>query len=1590
LGIIGLLCGIVVTFTSLTIQQQSVAASSSFALQNELTIPYATSLVIQDLKAEIQAGSIPVSLSSLPPEGHTPAAILYPATPWSAIPARAGKTEAMPPNLVKQSAFEVPFFSGTTPSGHANPYPRATDFPASSTACSISTTVPALNARFIPATRWNKPALLPREHPEVAGDLSPASSGTEEWSPTPVLWKWQPPDWILLQNNGATPAHWRPEHRWQQSSQTAVTHRFAYQLYDVGSLLDLNVAGYDPGSVPKNEPGRRGSPGLADLTQIGFTSENLSDLVSWRNSATLSQPDTGPFGNRYLNFLFSGPSNQGFLRTARIKPPSGSKKRPLTNRAFVSRTQLQEFTLSLGTYRSQKATLLNSLQYLTHFSRSLEQPSVHPGAWTSDRSRIRPLIVAPAGSGDHVYDGTKVPPDLLLGSNYRGGNDAAGGDEIINPAFLEIRATTPFQRHNGALAVAGREPLVHSRFALTSLAWITSRGPSASLPTQHPQHNPQGTPDAIYGVFGLRWNPANHGWIYDHGLSGDSSAGNAVRIGTLSMVQNCSREADFFELLKASIVAGSLGKAAAIDHPGSEANPPTPYDAGSYQQQRDRSLDLQILQIAANLIDQYDPDSFPTQISIQNRIPNHSNPHPKGSVVRGIEDLPYFYRLHLKGVPNDEDAPSPRPPKGHPLEITDQLADYSNYHCGTTSLLALPEIWNPHSSQSATPAGDAPTRFRCIATSEDPDGIYTVGSVAWAAQNRFTIRPNTAFAALRHPNDPAAIFFNNTWPSPTGPPSISNELAAQRGFWRDVYQNQWLTPPPPADIYSVQCYPSYRLPAGADPQNSPSIPPPTFHVDRYYQGISHPALFPRFFALGARNTPLHTIPQRDSFAEVEVRGSELLFEIPDRSAFREPTTLCKPGHPAGSQLRAGPDHWLYGNSYRGKTRGSIPEAGTSKPGQEPEKWLGFSIGERPTAWIVAAKVVNASQEDITADQYGWDPTRGPRETTGYMGSFIQSGNSPAPTASVDGTGKGWYTPNLYPNERLSRWRFFQVTANTVNIQPTLFTVRLQYQHPSTAQWITYDERYIQCEGDFTSRFDYRYSPSDPDGSGKAWYPSDNHQRAGSLPWLHNPTTIGGKVYGIAELPYGHPLVSAYDPRTSRFGHPVTPAFVGFAFFGVMPDWSASCLHDRWVDPLPSPDGKLSGYPFPNSGPLSQASTTLRPASFSPRHTASLMVPGGYSGTASDPKLLGWFPNQIWDSAQTKVINPGTSPHNLTPLSPPRFAHSPWLWGGQPGNPNILRPGWLVENQATPLHQYYADPDDIVRRASGAYATASIYSPSTPISTDEAGFAPAQSPRDPKRQSRPVILNRPFRSVAEMGYAFRGTPWKQLDFFTPESGDVALLDVFCVGELPPSGPVVAGKINLNTRQPPVLRALLNGALKDEFNLPSTLATGSSGEADLAGKALLQHTRGSRPWEGPLTNLSDLTGRLLGKNINPAPPPPGLSHTTPYYTFTIPGDRPGSGAWSYSGFSTALDSVFPKSPDRKIQRFRESVLRALVDSGQTRVWNLMLDLILQTGKYPESAKGGADFVVESENRVWLHFALDRLTGEILDQQMEWISE
>ena len=94
---------------------------------------------------------------------------------------------------------------------------------------------------------------------------------------------------------------------------------------------------------------------------------------------------------------------------------------------------------------------------------------------------------------------------------------------------------------------------------------------------------------------------------------------------------------------------------------------------------------------------------------------------------------------------------------------------------------------------------------------------------------------------------------------------------------------------------------------------------------------------------------------------------------------------------------------------------------------------------------------------------------------------------------------------------------------------------------------------------------------------------------------------------------------------------------------------------------------------------------------------------------------------------------------------------------------------------------------------------------------------------------------------------------------------------------------------------------------------------------------------------------------------------------------------------------LGSAPTTTPFTSNEESRESIARALAEVGQTRTWGLLIDIIAQSGRYPPNAASGpnvanplANFVVEGEKRYWLHVAIDRITGEVIDQQLEAVYE
>ena len=59
--------------------------------------------------------------------------------------------------------------------------------------------------------------------------------------------------------------------------------------------------------------------------------------------------------------------------------------------------------------------------------------------------------------------------------------------------------------------------------------------------------------------------------------------------------------------------------------------------------------------------------------------------------------------------------------------------------------------------------------------------------------------------------------------------------------------------------------------------------------------------------------------------------------------------------------------------------------------------------------------------------------------------------------------------------------------------------------------------------------------------------------------------------------------------------------------------------------------------------------------------------------------------------------------------------------------------------------------------------------------------------------------------------------------------------------------------------------------------------------------------------------------------------------------------------------------------------------------------MIDVIAQAGRYPQNAASGpnttnpfANFIVEGEQHYWVHVAIDRFTGQVIDKQIEVVNE
>jgi hypothetical protein len=216
-----------------------------------------------------------------------------------------------------------------------------------------------------------------------------------------------------------------------------------------------------------------------------------------------------------------------------------------------------------------------------------------------------------------------------------------------------------------------------------------------------------------------------------------------------------------------------------------------------------------------------------------------------------------------------------------------------------------------------------------------------------------------------------------------------------------------------------------------------------------------------------------------------------------------------------------------------------------------------------------------------------------------------------------------------------------------------------------------------------------------------------------------------------------------------------------------------------------------------------------------------------------------------------------------------------------------------------------------------------------------------------------VVSRAFSTAGEFGYGIDSSPsgvtagLPTLKFWDSSTGFqyAPVLDFFGYNPVSSAYPR-AGVVNLYTRNEPVIAAMLQSALKNDTVTTPPASVISASEATQAAHSIVCETQ----WV--------LTG------INPA----GCS--SPLGAAVTQADRTRAIAGRLAARAFRDVPTLATSDDTK-----GAVVRALAEMGQTRTWNLFIDVIAQTGHYGPNAQGLTDFILEGEKRYWLHVALGR---------------
>jgi hypothetical protein len=210
-----------------------------------------------------------------------------------------------------------------------------------------------------------------------------------------------------------------------------------------------------------------------------------------------------------------------------------------------------------------------------------------------------------------------------------------------------------------------------------------------------------------------------------------NSNGAISRLGAIASLGSQARDPDFFELLKASVSAGSIAKSSMnLTTVGGDSSSGYGLSHPYYWQGKmDTNLDYAIIQLGANIIDQAKVDGYSTRIVFNDGTPT-DNPNNNPPEFRGVENLPYLYRTNSATMklrmanPDNLTKIGGAPGAGNSVE-TAALKDP-----GVAMIMEIPTIWNPYDANAPlgdpAPAGSntligGSSNFRIIADSTAPD-----------------------------------------------------------------------------------------------------------------------------------------------------------------------------------------------------------------------------------------------------------------------------------------------------------------------------------------------------------------------------------------------------------------------------------------------------------------------------------------------------------------------------------------------------------------------------------------------------------------------------------------------------------------------------------------------------------------------------------------------------------------------------------------------------------------------------------------------------------------------------------------------------